>query len=314
MKLEVGLKKEIEKNILLEVLFSGSYEQGNTIALKELCENLKTIIQEQKPSAVLLNLLDFDYIYGNDLKALIHTATFNEELKTFIQCAIVAEGRKVATSGTMLVTRSGEIGVLLEFFHDREQALRYVEEKLRIRLAEPKGNRPGYFPDLSLADELWEHNFYSSWFSRHLWVMQEPSLLKLAQDNTYHGYRFLWLRTFHQPVSVRLEIHPSGSGILTAKMTSGAGGYDPGELIINDLLEVPTRDVKIFLGYLDKVQFWQNKEHADASGLDGAQWIIEGVKAQIYHVINRWCPNEKSFRDLALYLIELGHLKIDNVY
>ena len=57
------------------------------------------IIQEHRPSAVLLNLLDFDYIYGNDLQALISVATFNEELKSFNQCAIVAEGRKVATPG-----------------------------------------------------------------------------------------------------------------------------------------------------------------------------------------------------------------------
>jgi hypothetical protein len=47
--------------------------------------------------------------------------------------------------------------------------------------------------------------FRSSWYGKHLEAMGEPSLL-VAARNGETALRVLWLRTFHNPISVRLEL------------------------------------------------------------------------------------------------------------
>ncbi len=91
-----------------------------------------------------------------------------------------------------------------------------------------------FFPsNLFHADD--EHNaFISNWYGKHLAAMQEPALWEMAQSPDTHAYRFLWLRTFHQPIAVRLLVNRDGSGVLIAKRLDGMGGYEPGNLVQNE--------------------------------------------------------------------------------
>ena len=43
----------------------------------------------------------------------------------------------------------------------------------------------------------------------------------------------MWLRSFHHPVAVRLDIMSDGTGKLTVKIANGAAGYKPGKLVEN---------------------------------------------------------------------------------
>jgi hypothetical protein len=45
-------------------------------------------------------------------------------------------------------------------------------------------------------------------------------------------------------------------------------------------------------------------------GFDGAQWILEGVKDQKYHVVDRWTPRDGAFREACLYLLKLSQIGI----
>ena len=45
--------------------------------------------------------------------------------------------------------------------------------------------------------------------------------------------------------------------------------------------------------------------------LDGAQWIVEGVKNGQYHVVDRWSPDAPDpVRAIGLLALRLGRVKL----
>ena len=168
-----------------------------------------------------------------------------------------------------------------------------------------------FFPKNSL--DLWGDNFKAKWYSGQLRALQEPSLLALTKHEKAEVYRFLWLRTFHHPVSVRMDLQADGSWILVTKVASGAGGYKPGTLITNVSRKLTTQEAQSYLSRLQNAGFWSvpNPIYDDQAGKDGSQWIIEGMKAGHYHVVDRWSPKDGPIRDLGLFLaFDLAKLSI----
>jgi hypothetical protein len=64
-------------------------------------------------------------------------------------------------------------------------------------------------------------------------ALKEPSVWELCKTHRTPTYRFLWLRAFHRPISVRLDITMNGLVLLTTKATTGQGGYKPGSQVVN---------------------------------------------------------------------------------
>jgi len=160
-----------------------------------------------------------------------------------------------------------------------------------------------YFPKGAFSGDTSSDQFTVEWYSKQLKALEEPSLLSLAKQTTYESYRFLWLRTFHHPISVRLDIRADGIGELTVKMANGAGGYKPGHLIQNISRPLTKRQTDKFLAMVRRVKFWEIPTNEDSmAGNDGSQWIIEGVKDGKYHVVDRWTPREGAVRELGLAL------------
>ena len=168
-----------------------------------------------------------------------------------------------------------------------------------------------YFPDRAFCGSH-ETGTCERWYAKHLHAMHEPSLLGLSTDASRESYRFLWLRSFHHPVSARLEVAKDGSAHLSVKVLSGRGGYEPGHIFLNRNTSVSKEAVVHFLQLLQKADFWNiptEEEEGNVVGLDGAQWIMEGVRGGQYHVVDRWSPDDGPFRKAALFLaINLGDL------
>jgi len=108
----------------------------------------------------------------------------------------------------------------------------------------------------------------------HLESMNEPSFIKKSKNEDFHAYRFLWLRSFHQPICFRLEINTDGSAQLVVKMPWGFGILYSGELDKSKSYKISKDAVQTFLGYLEKAYFWNLTPKEDPKGLDGANWII----------------------------------------
>jgi hypothetical protein len=150
-----------------------------------------------------------------------------------------------------------------------------------LLLSLSSGGRPTtqYFPEHAFCRPK-ESGSCERWYTAPLKAMAEPSLFETSRDPSIESYRFLWLRTFHQPVSARLEIAKDGAGELTVKVLSGKGGYGLGHLVKNRTIKISKDSVLHFLGLLEKADFWNSptEEQTNDIQLDGAQWIMEGVK------------------------------------
>lgn len=106
-------------------------------------------------------------------------------------------------------------------------------------------------------------------------------------------YRFRWSRTFHNPIAIRIEKHGEVY-TLYWKLCNGAGGYQPGELIINKHKVIDKATWDEFQNRLTQLDFWKMNTNETSFGNDGSQWVLEGKTPKQYHVIDRWTPSEKS--------------------
>lgn len=168
-----------------------------------------------------------------------------------------------------------------------------------------------YFPDGVFGSTTSQHRFRTEWYSKHLTAMREPSLYQLAQqDASAEAYRFLWLRTFDHPVCVRLTVRKDGTALLTSKEMDGHGGYAPGRLKLNKTTAISRDRTDWFRGQFEKRAIWNLPTRLSADGLDGAQWIIEGVKSGRYHIVDRWSPGTGDpVHDICMTLLtELAHI------
>ena len=96
------------------------------------------------------------------------------------------------------------------------QSLQPEQTKAFIDSAGPPDENPQYFPVGVFQDDASNAEFRARWYAKHLRAMGEESLLSAAANKEFLGYRFLWLRTFHHPVSMKLRIWPEGDGQLTS--------------------------------------------------------------------------------------------------
>jgi hypothetical protein len=176
----------------------------------------------------------------------------------------------------------------------------------------PPDENPQYFPTGVFSDNPESAEFSARWYAKHLRAMKEKSFLGAVANKDFLGYRFLWLRTFHHPISVRLQIRRDGSGQLTSIELTGEGGFQPGVILTTKTVELSKEQTDQFDSLVQASDFWKIPAHdPDEGGDDGAQWILEGVKDQKYQVVDRWSPRDGTYRQACLYLLKLSQIKVD---
>ncbi|MEL6362192.1 MAG: hypothetical protein AAFR21_14025 [Pseudomonadota bacterium] len=140
-----------------------------------------------------------------------------------------------------------------------------------------------YFPDATF-DETIENVFldgkhYRDWYSNHLAALQEPSLYQ-ADGRSEKYLRFVWLRTFHNPVAIRVEFSGKNTARLFFKLTDGAGGYVAGELVEEREKELDNSQIEKLLSAFTKINVC-GQPTEDDNGYDGALGIDPGPCACI---------------------------------
>jgi hypothetical protein len=132
-------------------------------------------------------------------------------------------------------------------------------------------------------------------YAKYLAALKESSLWELSrQDPRAEVYRFLWLRSFDNPIAVRLVVTRDG-GRLISKMTSGQGGFEPGHLALNRESRLSKEATEWFLAEVKHARFWDIPTLGGSRAvLDGAEWVIEGVKQGRYHVVDRSSPDRND--------------------
>ena len=154
-------------------------------------------------------------------------------------------------------------------------------------------------------------SFILGWYSEHLKALDEPVLYT---DSGKTVFRFTWLRSFHNPVAIRIE-NKGETYRLTWKVTDGAGGYAPGKLITNKSKIISVDEWNKFINLLEAAKYWNMPVIShDRMGTDGSQWILEGIQNGNYHVVDRWTPENSDYEKCGLYLIELTGLKVKRTH
>jgi len=150
--------------------------------------------------------------------------------------------------------------------------------------------------------------FVNTWFSKQLTALDEP---KLYTDYTFETYRFTWLRTFHNPVSIRLEKR-NAEYFVFVKRTNGAGGYNPGQLVQNDTIRITESQWNDVMTKIYNINFWEipTIEKSDMIVMDGAMWIFEARKKSKYNMVYRQSGKGPEIKDLCMMLIDLSGIKV----
>ena len=136
---------------------------------------------------------------------------------------------------------------------------------------------------------------------------EEPSLWNAAVHCEV-AYRFLWLRTFHKPIAVRLTFDGKKAHV-TATRLGGQGGYAPGTVEVR-------RDHDVPLDAWNRVESALAAAHFDTmpvdelGGNDGAKWIVERAKGGSYRLVERWSPAadgaEAEFRKACEQFLDIA--------
>ncbi|MBO9632420.1 MAG: hypothetical protein J7578_04835 [Chitinophagaceae bacterium] len=154
--------------------------------------------------------------------------------------------------------------------------------------------------------------FVNIWYSRMLSAMKEPVLANLEEDKEV--IRFTWLRTFHHPVAIRIQ-KEKNKITLTAKVLNGAGGYEPGKIILNKTIKINEEKWKELQAGLGQIHFFKLPTEIDELGFDGSEWILEVATKHNYHFIARWSPGPKSeYGKYCLQLLTLSGIHEKEIY
>lgn len=140
---------------------------------------------------------------------------------------------------------------------------------------------PSFFPPTFNA-------FRREWYGKHLSAMGEPSLVEIASRGDAAA-RFLWLRTFHQPIVVRVQAADDAFRLVATRL-SGMGGYAPGVVESRTERVLSANEWRRLEEALRDAAFEAIPAELNTLGADGAQWIIERAKDGVYRVVDRWSP------------------------
>jgi hypothetical protein len=161
--------------------------------------------------------------------------------------------------------------------------------------------QPGaYFPAGAFrSDANLDANIHR-WYGGELCRMSEAPLAAQTADETY---RFLWLRAFQPPVSVRIQRAGGRATLVAVELDEHGNVSLRRERTLGDL------EWRTLTATLGTAAFWDAPtRHSDVGGEDGADWIFEGYRPGLYHVIWLWSPERGPFRAAGEALLQAAQL------
>jgi hypothetical protein len=149
-------------------------------------------------------------------------------------------------------------------------------------------------------------------------VFKEPQIFP-SSNKSVEIYRVFIIPTFYHPLSIRVE-REGNKYVLIAKRLSGQGGYGWGTLKREKRHYLTKNEWQHLRSLLNQASFWtlasdDKKNEPGEKGeaticLDGTTWLLEGVSEGKHHVVDRYCPDSKSFAAVGMYLARMSRLGI----
>lgn len=149
----------------------------------------------------------------------------------------------------------------------------------------------------------------AGWLKVQLQNLNEPCLYNLETGKDSEIIRFTWLRSFHHPISVRVEKNKKDVKIIW-KEGKGAGGYSPQGLKKVRKKKLNGKEWDKLSSLFEKTDFKKLQNEYYVPMNDGATWTIERIKQNKYKAHHTNSPG-KEIKQLCLYLLNLTKLKIE---
>jgi hypothetical protein len=286
---------------------------------KHVNQDVETLVQVYRSGdkSVLATLLRVAYVSGRSWVVL--TGFYNEALLSDPDGFLTAmsrlspkEQQTVAAGiagGIHNLDRFNAIRDLLAKVPETSPTKAVAEIALKTVKTDNAALFVNYFPPRTFADGR-VGNFQLTWYSRDMYQLGENQLWPPSAENE-NTFRFTYLGAFTGPREVTLDVLPDGSGEVKAAVVCPPSG----QVKDSQLSPVPGIRVVDFLNRLDQAHFWEMPAESQHRGLDGAEWILEGVRGGKYHIVVRWCPDfrddspqDAAFAGATRFLLELaGH-------
>jgi len=143
-------------------------------------------------------------------------------------------------------------------------------------------------------------HFTVQWYSSVLYTLGEKALW--PADSKLMAYRFVWMRSFHDQVSITMYARPESGGQLRLQIYRRV----PGRL--ESRTQALTKEqVRQVLALIKEANFWNMTTEGGPQGNDGAEWVLEGVQGGQYHIVTRWDASGTVFGKPLLELVRLSN-------
>lgn len=145
-----------------------------------------------------------------------------------------------------------------------------------------------------------------SYYTKYLAAMKEPSLMPQAQGEKAFSMRFTWLRSFHDPIAIRIWKEGEDRFIRAVRLTKQED-YSPGPASKDFTRQLTPDEWKQIAAITESPLIWTPLNHEERiavwGGCDGARWIFERRDEGKYSLLDLWCPKDygpKEFKEAGL--------------
>jgi hypothetical protein len=139
------------------------------------------------------------------------------------------------------------------------------------------------------------------WYSSVLYGLGEKPLW--PADPNQITYRFVWMRSFHDQVSITMSVQPDGDGLLRLQIYKSIS-----QQLESRMLSLSKDQVREVIALINDANFWKmTTDDNGPQGSDGAEWVLEGVHDGQYHIVTRWDARETAFGKALLKLLQLSN-------
>lgn len=171
----------------------------------------------------------------------------------------------------------------------------------------PDWSSDNYFPAGVFSDREQENRDLASSFSLLLAAFDEPPLFHKKPNKKIECYRFIWTRSFHNPVVLRVDVKGEDDATLTMKVGELARwSHKMNKLTRNEKKRLEKNAVESLKAAVRRTNFFELPSYEKVEGLDGSFWTIEALVNGRYHLVSRWSPQNGPVREIGMTLIEFA--------
>lgn len=142
----------------------------------------------------------------------------------------------------------------------------------------------------------------------HGWLLGTEEPLCRSQLTESDAYRFIWHSSFDGDAVVHIARHGDAIALRWRYLSFRVrveGEAPP-------IVALSPADWGRLQDYLNAAKFWSLSPVGDAAGFDGAEWLIEGRRNDIYRAVLRWSPRG-AIHDLGRMFFALSGPPLANV-